>query len=188
MSTQFATRPTQQQGSQNPAQSPVQIPVQSPVQKTPVEQAVERAVDALADKLTAYSVPILRVSLGLVFLVFGAFKFVPGFSPAEDLAVATIEKLTLGMVSGQFALVLTAVTEVVIGLTLVSGRFLKVGLAVLAGAMGGIMAPLVLFPGELYLDNGVTLTAQYVFKDIVLVAAGMVVGAQALGARFRRDA
>ncbi len=178
MSTQFATRP---------APAAEKLAVQVPVQKNPVEQAVDRAVDKLAEKLTAHSVPVLRVSLGLVFLVFGAFKFVPGFSPAEDLAVATIEKLTLGMVSGQFALVLTAVTEVVIGLTLVSGRFLKVGLAVLAGAMGGIMAPLVLFPGELYLDNGVTLTAQYVFKDIVLVAAGMVVAAQALGARFRRD-
>ena len=148
MSTQFATRPAQQEQA-----------LAEPGPKSPVEKAVDEAVEILAEKLTAYSVPILRVSLVLVFLVFGAFKFVPGFSPAEDLAVATIEKLTLGMVSGQFALVLTAVTEVVIGLTLVSGRFLKVGLVVLAGAMGGILAPLVLFPGELYLDNGVTLTA-----------------------------
>ena len=178
MSTQLATRPAPN------AEQPVS---QKAVKQKPVHP-VEQAVEILAEKLTTYSIPVLRISLGLVFLVFGAFKFVPGFSPAEDLAVATIEKLTFGMVSGDFALLLTAVMEVTIGLTLVSGRFLKTGLVVLATAMGGIMAPLVLFPGELYLDNGVTLTAQYVFKDIVLVAAGMVVAAQALGARFRRDA
>ena len=185
MSTQFATRPAPAAEKQATEKQATQT---QSLTQNPVQKMVEQAVEILAEKLAAYSVPILRVSLGLVFLVFGAFKFVPGFSPAEDLAIATVEKLTLGLVSGQFALVLTAVMEVTIGLTLVSGRFLKTGLIVLATAMGGILAPLVLFPGELYLDNGVTLTAQYVFKDIVLVAAGMVVAAQALGARLRRDA
>ncbi len=182
MSTQYATRPAK--AAEPVSQKPVS---QKPVSQKPVHP-VEQAVEILAGKLTAYSIPVLRISLGLVFLVFGAFKLVPGFSPAEDLAIATVEKLTFGMVSGDFALLLTAVMEVTIGLTLVSGRFLKTGLVVLATAMGGIMAPLVLFPGELYLDNGVTLTAQYVFKDIVLIAAGLVVGAHALGARLHRDA
>ena len=50
--------------------------------------------------LNAHSITVLRISLGLVFLVFASFKFVPGLSPAEDLAVATIEKLTFGMVTG----------------------------------------------------------------------------------------
>ena len=77
--------------------------------------------------------------------MFGALKFVPGLSLAEDLSVATIDRLTLGIVSGSAALVLTAVTETVIGLTLVTGRFVRVGLVVLAGALVGIMSPLVLF-------------------------------------------
>jgi putative oxidoreductase len=168
MTTQFATRPTTPQAA--------------------VQKPAGKAMALLFEQLTARSIPALRVSLGLVFLVFGAFKFIPGFSPAEDLAVATIEKLTFGLVSGQLALVLTAVVEVFIGLTLVSGRLLRLGLAVLAGAMGGIMAPLVLFPGELYLDDGVTLTAQYVFKDIVLLAAGLVVAAHTQGARLDQGA
>ena len=153
----------------------------------PPRSFVTTAVERLADVLTAHSITILRVALGTVFLVFAAFKYVPGASPAEDLAIATIHKLTLGLVGGETALLVTAITETVIGLTLVTGRFLKVGLCVLAGALVGIMSPLVLFPGQMWGTDGPTLTGQYVFKDIVLVAGGLVVAATALGARLRRD-
>ena len=149
-----------------------------------VRNPLERAVDLLAGWLNKHSITALRVSLGITFLAFGVLKFFPGVSPAEDLSIDTIDKLTFGMISGSAALLLTAVTETVIGLTLTSGRFLRVGLIVLAGALVGIMSPLVLFPGELF-AGGPTLTAQYVFKDIVLAAAGLVVGAYALGGRLR---
>lgn len=147
---------------------------------------VDSAVDRLADVLSRHSVTTLRIALGITFVAFGALKFVPGLSPAEDLSVATIDRLTFGIVSGSAALFLTAVVETFIGITLTTGKFLRAGLVVLAGALVGIMSPLVLFPGELFGD-GPTLTAQYVFKDIVLAAAGMVVGAYALGARLRRQ-
>ena len=62
-----------------------------------------------------------------------------------------------------------------------------VGLLVLAGAMVGIMSPLVLFPEQMWSDGGPTLAGQYVFKDIVLVAGALVVTAHALGARLRTD-
>ena len=42
-----------------------------------------------------------------------------------------------------------------------------------------------LFPDQMWSGNGPTLTGQYVFKDIVLVAGGLVVAAHALGARLR---
>lgn len=141
-------------------------------------------LDRARSWLNAHSITVLRISLGLTFLAFGVLKFVPGLSPAEDLAVATIDRLTLGIIGGQVALLLTAVTETVIGLTLLTGRFLKAGLVVLGGALVGIMAPLVLFTGELFGPEP-TLTAQYVFKDIVLASAGLVVAAKALGGRLR---
>ena len=150
-------------------------------------KAVEAALEKVTDVLTAHSIDVLRVSIGLVFLVFAAFKYVPGASPAEDLAVATVDKLTLGMVSGDSALLFTAITETIIGITLLTGRFVKVGLCVMAMALVGILSPLVLFPDQMWSGNGPTLTGQYVFKDIVLVAGGLVVAATALGARLRRD-
>ena len=140
-------------------------------------------VDRLLAFLVAHSIVALRVSLGLVFLGFGVLKFFPGLSPAEAIASATLDRLTLGLLSGHTAVLVTAVTETVIGLTLVSGRFLRVGLVVLAGAFVGIMSPLVLFKSELF-PHGPTLMGQYVLKDIVLVAAALVVAAHALGARL----
>lgn len=156
-----------------------------------VEPAVEHPLPNAEDPPTFYrervarwladhSIIGLRSSLGLVFLTFGALKFVPGASPAQELAIRTIDTLSLGLVSGQAALLLTAVAETLIGLTLVTGRFLRIGLAVLAVSMVGIMSPLVLFFGEL-VPGAPTLEAQYVFKDIVLVAAGLVIAAHTAG-------
>jgi hypothetical protein len=118
-----------------------------------------------------------------VFLGFGVLKFFPGLSPAAELATRTVETLTLGIVPGPAALVLTAAMECVVGLALVSGRLLRTGLAVLGVALVGILSPLALFATDLF-PAGPTLEAQYVLKDVVLVTAAMVVAAKALGARL----
>jgi uncharacterized membrane protein YphA (DoxX/SURF4 family) len=133
--------------------------------------------------LNRYSIDVLRVSLGLIFTLFGFLKFFPGMSPAEDLAVRTVDTLTFGIVSGSAALWMTAVMECFIGLTLVTGRMLRAGLAVLGVALVGILSPVVLFFGDLF-PGSPTLEAQYVLKDLVLAAAGLVIGAAALGSRL----
>lgn len=147
-------------------------------------QNVAELKNKATELLSRYSIDIMRVSLGLVFICFGVLKFIPGASPAAALAVETIEKLTFGIVSGDAALLLTAAMETFIGLTLVSGKLLKTGLVVLGVALVGIMSPLVISFGELFPTGTPTLAAQYVFKDIVLAAAALVIGAKALGARF----
>jgi putative oxidoreductase len=150
---------------------------------TTVQMWTTSLVDRMTGWLTRHSIDILRISLGLVFLGFGALKFFPGLSPAQDLAEGTLEKLTLGILSGEAALLTTAIAECFIGVTLVTGRWLKAGLLVLAASLVGIMSPLVLFFTDLF-PGAPTLEAQYVLKDIVLVAAGLVIAARALGARL----
>lgn len=135
----------------------------------------------IANVLGRHSVDILRVSLGLVFLGFGVLKFFPGASPAEALVMRTIDTLTFGVIDGRNAVLLTALMECFIGLTLVSGKFLRTGLLVLGFSLVGIMSPLVLFFGDLF-PGTPTLEAQYVLKDIVLAAAGLVIAAKALAA------
>jgi uncharacterized membrane protein YkgB len=66
----------------------------------------------------------------------------------------------------------------------VSGKLLRTGLAIMAMALVGIMSPLVLFAADLF-PGALSLEAQYVLKDIVLVAAGLVIAATALGARLQ---
>jgi uncharacterized membrane protein YkgB len=153
-----------------------------------IAAVTERLTDQLAGRLAgwlaAHSITLLRVSLGLVFLGFGVLKFIPGASPAEALVMRTVDALTLGVVSGTTAVVATAVLETFIGLTLVTGIALRAGLVVLAGSLVGIMSPVVLFYADMFPGGTPTLEAQYVLKDIVLVAAAAVVAAKALGARY----
>ena len=151
---------------------------------TPTPAAGRRLTDRLVVPLARHSITLLRIALGIVFFGFGVLKFFPGVSPVEELVEKTIHTLTLGIVHGRSAIVLTAAMECFIGLTLLTGKFLKVGLAVLGFALVGIMSPLVLFSAELFPHGAPTLTAQYVIKDIVLAAAGLVVAAKALGARL----
>jgi uncharacterized membrane protein YkgB len=131
--------------------------------------------------LARHSVDLLRISLGVVFLGFGLLKLVPGLSPAADLASETIKALTLGLISDGLGLLLVATLEVAVGLLLLTGRFLRLGLGMLGLAMVGILSPLVLFPSRLFAGpaNAPTLEGQYVLKDIVLLAAALVVAARA---------
>ena len=134
--------------------------------------------------LAAHSVAALRISLGLVIIGFGALKYFPGASPAADLAARTVEALTFGVVTGTTAVVATALVETFIGLTLLTGVGLRTGLVAMVGWLGGIMAPVVIFSGEMFPGGLPTLTAQYVLKDVILVAATAVVAAHVLGARY----
>ncbi len=137
-----------------------------------------------AQWLARHSVDLLRISLGLVFLGFGVLKFFPGVSPAEGLASETFAILTFGLVPHGVAMVLIAALETTIGLLLISGRGLRLALALLAVQMVGILSPLLLLPGEMFRTDPIapTLAGQYVLKDIILGAAVLVVAAKALGA------
>ena len=65
--------------------------------------------------------------------------------------IRTVDTLTLGVITGHPALLLTAVMECFIGITLVTGKLLLVsGLLVLGMSLVGIMSPLVLFFGDLF--------------------------------------
>lgn len=157
-------------------------------QRTPMaETGIDKAIVAGTRWLADHSIDILRIGLGAVIFAFGVLKFFPGVSPAEGLVEATVGELTLGLVDGRMAIVTTAVIEVALGLALITGRFLKATMVIFAGWIAGVMAPLVLFFDELFTHGGPTLEAQYVIKDVVFLAAGMVVAAKALGARMVAD-
>jgi hypothetical protein len=53
-------------------------------------QGFDRLDVVITTSLARVGVPVLRIGLGLVFLWFGALKFFPDLSPAQDLATRTI--------------------------------------------------------------------------------------------------
>lgn len=129
--------------------------------------------------LVRWSITMLRVGLGAVFLGFGMLKFFPGFSPAEELVVKTLDVLTFGLIPASAGIVLVATLECIIGLGLITGRFLRLALVLLGLQMIGAMSPLLLFPDVLFGGpfHAPTLEGQYVLKDVVLISAGFVIGA-----------
>jgi len=122
---------------------------------------------------------VLRISVGAVFLGFGALKYFPGVSPAEDLVHATTELLTFGVVPGGVSIVAVATLECFIGACLIFGRLMRLAIWLLALQFIGIMSPLVLSPDRLFAGpyGAPTLEGQYVLKDVILVAAGVVIAA-----------
>jgi uncharacterized membrane protein YphA (DoxX/SURF4 family) len=136
--------------------------------------------------LARHGVLLTRVSLGLVFFWFGVLKFLPGMSPAEGLASRTITTLTGGQVSPASGLLILAGWETVIGLGLLTGRFLRTILLLMAVQMLGTVLPLVLYPAETFtmVPFAPTLEGQYIIKNVVLVSAAMVVGATVRGGRL----
>ena len=135
------------------------------------------------------AVTLLRVSVGVVYLWFGFLKFFPGLSPAQDLAARTIAALSLGLVPGTVSVPLLAALETTIGLGLVSGRFLRATVLLLLAQMAGTVTPLLLFPAETFTRFPVapTLEGQYIIKNIVLVSAGILIGATVRGGMLIAD-
>jgi len=152
----------------------------------------QRTDIALTGWMARHGVTLLRVSLGVVFLWFGFLKFFPDLSPAQSLAGDTIEKLTFGVVPADTAVVILAVWETLIGLGLLLGVFLRATLLLLWLQMLGTVTPLFLFPDACFthVPYAPTLEGQYIIKNIVLISAGIVIGATVRGGRLNaaRDA
>lgn len=147
-------------------------------------QRVFEKVDPIITRVMArYGIVLLRVSVGIVFFWFGILKFFPTLSPAEDLAARTISTLTFGLVGPQISLPVLAAWEVLIGLGLITGLFMRATLLLLVLQMLGTITPLFLFPAETWTVFPIapTLEGQYIIKNLVLVSAGIVIGATVRG-------
>jgi putative oxidoreductase len=135
---------------------------------------VSAAVDGWLER---YSVPLLRISMGLVIFGFGVLKYFPGVSPAQSIVLKVNHRLTFGLIPDNVTLVLFATIESLIGLSLITGWGLRVIIYPLAMWAVAILSPIVLFPGRLFSgpDHAPTLEGQYVLKDVILLTACLVI-------------
>jgi len=126
--------------------------------------------------ISGASLIVLRCSIGIIYIWFGMLKFFHGYSPAEDLAINTIHKLTAGLIPPQTSLILLASWETLVGLLLMIGWQTKKVLLFLILHMICTFTPLLFFP-ELsfrYLPYGFTLVGQYFMKNIIILSAAWV--------------
>lgn len=153
------------------------IQFQSPLLNRSLNNRLD-SFDRTATRLMArYGLRLLSISMGLVFVWFGALKLQPGLSPAEPLIRATLDFLPSALVNP--LILLLAVWEVMIGIGFLTGKGKRIVLLLLLMQMVGAMSPLVLAPERLWTAFPLvwTLEGQYVFKDIILVSAALVIGA-----------
>ena len=126
----------------------------------------------LIQRLNNWSLPVLRVSLGIVFIWFGALKPF-GDSPANEVITKTIYWF-----DPDIFIPILGYWEMLIGICLLYTPLIRVGLFLLALQMPGTFLPLVLRPEICFIDVpfNLTLEGQYIVKNLVLIGAAMVVG------------
>ncbi len=144
-----------------------------------------RQFDTLDAAITRWmadnGITILRIALGIVFIWFGALKYFPGMSPAEDLV-----KDTVPFIPGEIFLPFLATWEVIIGIGFITGRFLRLTIFLLFLQMPGTISPVFLLPDRVFTSFPFVLTieGQYIVKNLVLIAAALVIGATVRGGRL----
>jgi uncharacterized membrane protein YkgB len=150
-----------------------------------MSEKFDRIDERITRWLARYGIVLLRIGLGVVFFWFGALKFFAGLSPAQDLAAKTISILTFDLMPPSISIPILAAWECLIGLGLITGRFMRATLLLLVMQMLGTVTPLFFFPELTFtrVPYAPTLEGQYIIKNIVLVAAAMVIGATVRGGR-----
>jgi len=131
-------------------------------------------IDAvLVPWLRKRSRPLLRVALGVVFVWFGALK-VLGVSPVSDLVASTVY-----WVDPDWFVPTLGVVEILIGVGLIGGWLLRWVLLAFVAQMIGTALVFVVRPEVAFQDGNplkLTVEGEFVIKNLVLIAAGLVVG------------
>jgi uncharacterized membrane protein YkgB len=125
--------------------------------------------------MSVYGIHLLRWSIAILYIWFGGLKLLNA-SPAEDLVVQTVFWLP-----PRAALIFIGAWEVLIGLGLLSTHplVLRVTLFLLWLQIIGTFQIFILLPRVAF-QNGnpllPTLEGQYAIKNLVFIAAGLVIG------------
>jgi len=146
--------------------------------KSVEDKVVEKHLNKLDLQITGwmqkYGLTVLRIGLGIVFLWFGVLKFFKGLSPAEDLV-----RNTIYFVDPDLFIPVLALWESLIGIGLITGKFMRTTLLLLFLQMPGTALPLLILPEKVWtiFPYALTLEGQYIVKNLVLIGAGLVIGA-----------
>ncbi len=132
---------------------------------------IDRTIIQMLNRL---SLPTLRISLGIIFIWFGALKPF-GNSPANDVITKTVYWF-----NPDIFIPILGVWEVAIGVCLLVTPLIRAGLFLLALQMPGTFLPLILLPEVCFVQFpfDLTLEGQYIIKNLVLIGAAIVVGSR----------
>lgn len=125
------------------------------------------------DTMQGRGITFLRIALAIVYIWFGLLK-VMGVSPVEELIASTYPLFPEPL----FIMVL-GLWEIIIGLGLLFNKFLRVVLALLWLQMAGVFFGFLMSPEQYFLNGNpllLSVNGEFVIKNLVLVAASIVIG------------
>ena len=112
-----------------------------------------------------------RAMIALVYVWFGMLK-VFGVSPAESLVTKLFEITLAPLKSIQEFLILLGLSECLIGLLWLFPRITKIAFWVMMGHLFTTFLPVLFLPNETWESFlALTLTGQYIIKNVVLLSA-----------------
>lgn len=120
----------------------------------------------MSEKFLKARTHFIPFTVGVIYCWFGVLKFIPGMSPAEELAKTTLDHVFFGTVSDEITILLLGVIECSIGLMLIFYDQLKYTLIAAILHLLCTFIPLIVFP-ELTMG----LTGQYILKNVIIMAA-----------------
>ncbi|MDX1691982.1 MAG: DoxX family protein [Acidimicrobiia bacterium] len=123
--------------------------------------------------LKRWSLPVLRWSLGIVFVWFGALKIF-GVTPVTDLVADTVYWF-----DPDWVVPALGVFEVLVGVGLVTGLAPRIVLGLLVLQLAGTFLVFVVQPDVAFEDGNpllLTVEGEFVAKNLVLIAAAFVIG------------
>lgn len=137
-----------------------------------IRKLFEQIDPVIADWMQRRGFLVLRISLAIIFIWFGALKTV-GMSPADELV-----RRTVYWISPDFFIPFLGFWEMAIGVCLLFRPLIRAAILLLFLQMPGTMLPLILLPDICFtsIPFGLTIEGQYVIKNIVLIGAGIVIG------------
>lgn len=149
--------------------------------RTPWLNKTDQSITRIMARL---SVPFARIGIGVLFFWFGILKLFPGLSPAEELV-----RNSVPFINPDLFLPLLAVWEMVIGLGLISGRYLRITLLLLFLHMPGTALPLITLPEAVWVKFPfvLTLEGQYIIKNLAIISSALVIGATVRGGRIESE-
>jgi putative oxidoreductase len=138
-----------------------------------IRRPIDRIDEAVSGFMERYGVTILRIAVAIVFIWFGALKVIDR-SPVEGLV-----KDTIFFLPEDTFFVVIGVWEIIIGVGLLVPVLLRLTLALFWLQMAGTFLSLIVLPDRAFQDGNPLLldvTGEFIVKNLVLIAAGLVIG------------
>lgn len=131
----------------------------------------------IAAFMQRWGIIALRVSLGIIFIWFGILKTM-GISPAEPLVKATVGWMPFFSTDGW--VIIIGWWEVIIGVSFLFQKTIRLAIALLAMQMVGTFMPLVILTEVTFQAGHIpyapTMEGQYIIKNLLIISAALVVG------------